>query len=185
MAGLIQQQMAPKADEQNEQEPVEGMGPDGSAQHEGMEGEQPESGDQSAGENDPVFKKAIEFAMDALYNKGAAKDISSQLKSAPSLVEGMASVSYDITSIVDEKTQGQVPDELLVPLAMKVLEEIVEIAEATGLDPQPEDVAGAFKQMILRYLQEQGVDTSQLDQAMSQVDPSLFREAAGEEKAEV
>lgn len=131
-------------------------------------------------ESNPVFQSAIQYLNEVLYSKEAAKDISQQLKSAPSIVDGMANVAYDVTAVIDEKTNGDVPDELLVPLAMKVLEEIVEIADATGLNPQPEDVALAFKQMILRYLQEQGLDTTQLDDAMSQVDPSVFRQAAEE-----
>lgn len=182
MAGLIQQQIqgASAGNEQNEQEPIEGTGLDGSAMHEGMEGEQPEAGDASGSdpESNPVFQKAMTFAYDALYSKQAAKDVANQLKAAGSLPDGLADVAYNITSIIDEKTNGEVPDELIVPLAMNVLEEVSEIADAAGLNPQPEDVAVAFKTMILRYLGEQGVDTTQLQQAMDQVDPSAFRQSA-------
>lgn len=181
MAGLIQQNMkGSAADEEMEQEPVEGMGSDGGAMHEGMEGEAPESNDtSSSSENNPVFQQALTFAYEALYKNDAAKDVAKQLKAAPSLADGMADVAYNITSIIDERTDGKVPDELLVPLAMQVLQEVGEISEAAGMDPQPEDVAAAFKTMILRYLGEQGVDTTQLQQAMDQVDPSVFRQAAG------
>lgn len=182
MAGLIQQQMGASSeeDENMEREPVEGKGPDGSAMHEGMEGEQPEANDASGdpGEDNPIFQQALTFAYEALYSKSAAKDVAEQLKAASSLPDGLAEVAYNITSIIDEKTDGQVPDELLVPLAMNVLEEVGEIAEAAGLSPQPEDIAGAFKTMILRYMGEQGVDTTQLQQAMDQVDPAVFRQAA-------
>ena len=174
MAGLIQQKMAAGGAAPQEAMPPmpaeEQMPADAMAQGE----------DEGPTEDDPTFQTAVQFAMEALYSKEAAKDISKQLKAAPGLVDGMANIAYDITSVVDERTDGNVPDELLVPLAMKILEEVVEIADATGLDPQPEDVALAFKQMILRYLQEQGVDTTQLDQAMSQVDPTVFRQAAEE-----
>lgn len=186
MAGLIQQKMNPSAaDEQMEQEPIEGKGPDGSAMHEGMEGEAPEANDNSTpGEDNPVFQQALTFAYEALYANKAAKDIANQLKAERSLSDGMANVAYEITAIIDERTDGQVPDELLVPLAMNVLEEVSEIAEAAGLDPQPEDVATAFKTMILRYLGEQGVDTTQLQQAMDQVNPADFRNAVGQPGAE-
>lgn len=187
MAGLIQQKMNPSAgDEQMEQEPVEGKGPDGSAMHEGMEGEAPEANDDSTpGEDNPVFQQALTLAYEALYKNEAAKDIAKQLKlQGGNLSDNMANVAYEITSIIDERTEGQVPDELLVPLAMNVLEEVGEIADAAGLDPQPEDIAVAFKTMILRYLGEQGVDTTQLQQAMDQVDPASFRDAVGEPGAE-
>lgn len=168
MAGLIQNEM--------------GAAPAGEAQM-GMNEMQGAEGE--VDENDPTFQQALALAMESLYSNEAAMDVSQQLKSAPNLVDGLAAVAYDMTAVIDERTNGDVPDELLVPLAMKVLEEVVEIAEASGLEPQPEDVALAFKQMILRFLQEQGVDTSQLDEAMNEVDPSVFRQAAEENTEEV
>ncbi len=158
MAGLIQNQMADQ-----------GMPPQ----------EAPES---EVSENDPNFQAAIQYAMQVLYEKGAAKDIAAQVRAAQgNPVEGIANIAYEITSVVDEKTEGAVPDELLVPLAMQILEEVVEISEAAGIKLAPADVAGAFKQMILRYLGEQGVDTTELQQAMDQVDPSVFEQAQAEE----
>ncbi len=164
MAGLIQQQMtggAPTSEQEN------------AAAMDVANDDMAEPNEQ-----DPNFQAALELAMKALYADGAAKDVATQLKAAGSKVDGMADVAYEITSVVDERTQGSIPDELLVAFAMRVLEEVVEIGEAAGLDPQPEEVAQAFQQMILRYLNENGVDTSQLQQAMSQVDPNLFRQAA-------
>lgn len=167
MAGLIA----------NEMQEAEGMPPEMAM------GAAPD--ETEANENDPSYQQALALAMESLYSNEAAMDVSKQLKAGGNLTDSLANVAYDITAVIDERTDGQVPDELLVPLAMKVLEEVVEIAEASGLDPQPEDVAMAFKQMILRFLQEQGVDTSQLDQAMSEVDPSVFRQAAEENTEEV
>ena len=179
MVGLIKQQMmgGSQGDEQNEQEPVEGPGPDGSAKHEAAEGEGPEPSEQQGGgadENNPAFKQAIQFAMKVLYEQQAAKDISKSLKSAPNAAQGMANVAYDITSMVDDRTKGAVPDELLTLLGMKILEEVADIAEASGLHPSNQDVAESFKLMLLRFLKENGVDTTQLEQAMDQVDPSVF-----------
>ncbi len=176
MAGLIQQTMggAPAGpDQEEQQEPMQGMGPDGTAQHEGAEGESEEPD-----ENNPAFKSAVEYAMQVLYEQQAAKDVSQSLKSAPSVAEGMSNVAYDITSIVDDKTQGAVPDELLVLLGMKILEEVADIAEASGLKPSTQDVATAFKDMLLRFLKENGMDTTQLQQAMDQVDPKAFEQSA-------
>ena len=177
MAGLIQKQMM--GDPNEAQEPMQGPGPDGSPQHEAAEGEAPEPNEQGAGggevdENNPAFKQAIAYAMKVLYEQQAAKDISKSLKAAGSVAEGMAKVAYDIVGIVDDKTQGAVPDELLTLLGMKILEEVADIAEASGLKPSNQDVAEAFKMMLLRFLQENGVDTSQLEQAMNQVDPKVF-----------
>lgn len=174
MAGLIQQQMggAPAA-------PGKGAAmPSPEEEMAGAEAGAAVVDEEARAEDDPVFQQALTLAYEALYAQEAAKDVAKQLQAAPSLADGMADVAYNITSVIDERTQGKVADELLVPLAMNVLEEVGEIASAAGLDPQPEDVATAFKTMILRYLGEQGVDTTQLQQAMDQVNPSEFRKAA-------
>jgi hypothetical protein len=134
----------------------------------------------SVDENDPAFGAAMELAMKALYEGGAAKDVATQLKSSGSVVEGLANVAYEMTSVVDERTDGQVPDELIVILGASILQEVADIAEAAGMKPSAQDVAEAFKQMLLRFLGEQGVDTTQLQQAMDEVDPAAFNQVADE-----
>ena len=134
--------------------------------------------DDGPDESNPSFQAAMEMAMEALYGKGAANDVATQLKAAPDIVEGMANVAYEISSVVDERTDGEVPDELIVLLGMNILQEVADIAEAAGVAPKPRDVAESFKQMLLRFLGEQGLDTTQLQQAMDQVDPAMFDQAA-------
>lgn len=173
MAGLIQQQM-PGAPAQDP------MAEDAAMQDQvmGMPGSEEMDEEGGPDESNPVFQQALGLAYEALYAKEAAIDVAKTLRAGGSLPDAMADVAYNITSIIDERTDGQVPDELLIPLAMSVLEEVAEIADAANLNPQPEDVATAFKTMILRYLAEQGLDTTELQAAMDQVDPSEFRRMA-------
>jgi len=180
MAGLITGQMASQADEQNEQEPVEGPGMDGSAQHEMAEGEKPEANDASGADpdSDPNYATALKFAMQALYENGAAEGVAKGLQTAQDPVEGLANTAYEITSIVEERTQGAVPDELFALLATKILQEVVDIGDAAGIKYKPADIAAALKMMILRYLGEQGMDTTQLQQAMDSVNPEEFNRLA-------
>lgn len=172
MAGLIQQQMMDPATSGTVDDAMGGVGAGG----------QPGGGAPQAepDENDPNFQTALKYAMNVMYEKGAAKDIAEQIRAARDPVDGLADIAYNITQVVDEQTQGAVPDEMLVPLAMQILEEVVDIAGAAQVKVGPQEVAGAFKQMILRYLGEQGIDTTQLQQAMDQVDPSVFEQAATE-----
>ena len=169
MAGLIKDQMAPAQEAmpaEAEQMPTEEMD----------EGEGPDP------DTDPNYTTALKFAMQALYENGAAEGVAKSLRSARDPVEGLASTAYEITSIVDERTEGAVPDELFALLATKILGEVADIGEAAGVKYKPSDIALALKTMILRYLGEQGMDTTQLQQAMDQVDPEEFnRMAQGEE----
>ena len=170
MAGLIEQNMAPEQQAAPEMQAAPGM----QAAPE-MQGE-PEKD-----ESDPGYQAALEFAMKALYSDKAAKDIAKALRTAQDPVDALSTISYEIMSIVDERTQGAVPDELLALLATNILEEVASIAEAAKIPVKPSDLAMALKQMILRFLGEQGVDTTQLQQAMDQVDPEEFNRMAAQE----
>lgn len=166
MAGLINKQMAAQQPAGQAQVPA------------GQTGQAEEAGPD---ENDPNFVAAMKYAMEVLYKKDAAADIAKQLNSGSNKVDALANIAYEVTSVVDERTDGAVPRELIGLLAMAILNEVLDIAEAARIDIKPEDAANAFKQMLLRYLGENGVDTTQLQQSMDQVDPSVFTQAAGKE----
>jgi hypothetical protein len=171
MAGLIRKEMAgqePAAAPMPPEQPMQGQMPPG------QEGQ----GDEAVDERNPEFISAMKFALKVLYQSGAAEDIAKQLRASKSKQEGLANVAYEITSVVDERTDGKVPRELIGLLAMAILNEVVDIAEAAKMEIQPQDAAGAFKDMLLRYLGENGVDTSQLQQGMDKIDPAVFTQAA-------
>lgn len=129
-------------------------------------------------ETNPDFLRAMKYAMTVLYEQNAAKDIANQLHAGKDVVDSLSNIAYEITSTVDERTDGKVPRDLIALLAMAILKEVLDIAQAAHLPVKPVDAANAFKMMLLRYLGENGVDTSKLQQAMDQVDPSVFTKEA-------
>lgn len=191
MAGLIKQNMGmgQDTDTDQEQEPPAEMQQEAASGAEPMPpgGQPPQDPaaqqDDGTDETDPNFQQALKFAMDALYKGGAAKQIAEQIRKAQDVPETLADAAYNIVTITDEKTQGKIPDQLLVLFASNILEEVADIADAAGIKLKPADIALALKNMILRYLGENGVDTTQLSAAMDKVDPEEFnKHAAGQEK---
>ena len=126
-----------------------------------------------------AFQQAITFVKTALYENGAAKDVAKALK-AGDRMESLSEQAYKIVEIVDERTDGAVPDEQIALLAAEILEDVADIGEAAGIDYTPQEIAGAMRLMIVRFLQEQGMDTRELEAAMDKVDPKMF-DQAGEE----
>lgn len=167
MEGLINNQMAPT------QEPMP------------QQASAPQPDEQGDPEDNPAFGQAMAYVMEVLYSKDAAANVAKSLRGQKDLVEALANTAYEITSIVDERTEGAVPDELFALLATRILQEVADIGEAAGMQIKPSDVALALKQMILRYLGEQGMDTTQLQQAMDQVNPEEFNRMAAEQEAPV
>ena len=127
-----------------------------------------------ADESNPAYQAAMKIAMQALYGAGGAKDVAKAIQSASDPAEGLADTAYEMVSIADEKTQGQVPDELLVSLATEILGEVADIAQAAGIEVKGAMIATAMRSMLLRYVTEQGMDASQLQQAMADMDPQAL-----------
>lgn len=185
MQGLIQQQMGAPAGGPEQGMPADPMAQDPMAAEAGMDPMMAEGmeadDDEDLNQDDPAFQAALQFAMQALYENGAARDVAQSLRSAPDPIAGLADTAYEMVSLVDERTDGEVPDELLILLSITILQEVAEIGEAAGVDTSATNVAEAFKQMLLRFLGEQGMDTTQLEQAMAEVDPAMFEQAANAE----
>lgn len=169
MPGLLQDPNAP----QQPMPPEQGMAP---MPPEGM----PPEAEADVDENNPAFQAAVELINQALYQQGAADGIHQQLLASDNPVVTMAEVAYEITAIADERTEGQVADELMVMLATVALSEIADIAVASGIQLTSADVAEAMKQMILRYVGEMGHDTRELQAAMDAIPPEQFNQMAGD-----
>jgi len=135
-------------------------------------------------ENDPTFQAAVSLVQDALYANNGADAVAEGLRRANDPVQGLADTAYSIAEVVDERTEGNVPDELIVLLGITILEEVAEIGEAAGLTYTPEQLADAFKRMLLRFLQEQGHDVSQLEQAMAGIGPEAFANLGADDAPE-
>jgi hypothetical protein len=177
MAGLIEQQVGAPAPEQQPAGamPVE----DPAMMQQSAEMEPGETEDLD--ENNPGFQTALKIAMQALYEAGAAEDAAQALLSAPDPIEGLANTAYEMVEVAASRVE--VFDEEYLPLlAIVLLSELTDIAEAAGKPYQPAQVAEAFKQMTLRFLQEQGADISELQAAMDQVDPAVFDQAAAQQE---
>jgi hypothetical protein len=160
--GLIEQEMQQDLPPEAEQAPM----PD----------EVPAQASDGVDEDNPAFQAAMQLTYDALYKQGAADKIHQQLMSADNPAHTMADIAYEITSMVDERTEGQVPDELMILLASNSLTEVGDIALASGIEIAPAELAEAMKQMILRFVGEMGHDTRQLQEAMDAIPPEQFNE---------
>ena len=94
------------------------------------------------------------------------------LQKAPRLLQLLVEQSLVLFSSVDEATNGSVPDNLLLLLGLDMLNEVAEIANSAGLPVDSKTIAEAVQKFILAVVQDLGGDTSQVEQAMSQIDPA-------------
>lgn len=118
-----------------------------------------------------AYDAGMDIVRKALYGEEAARDMAKALQTAGDPSEGLANAAYEMVTIADEATEGGIPDERLVEFATEVLGEVADIADAAGVTIKGVTIAKAMQMMLVRYVTEQGLDPSQLQAAMAQVDP--------------
>lgn len=163
MAGLIDNQM-----------PEEQI-PAGAPPPEAMAEPMPEQAGGAAPEElDPesaaAYKKFTLAAQQILYEGDAGDKIAEQLAKAKDGATALSEIAYELVTVIDEKSGGMLPDELLAPAAFDVLGMVAEIAQAVGQPVTGINVAHAAKLMIGKYLQENGATDDELDALMQGVD---------------
>lgn len=181
MAGLISSKMAPEA---NEQEPIEGMGPDGSEQHEGMEGEDPEQGDKSMEMTPDSVRKGMKLpkGMEAAYDKiikaglrvmfdpSTREDTAAFIEESggdpAKLAEGVTAV---VVSLFQESNQTMPPN-LLIPAGIELLVHASEVANNSGMQFGKEQIAEAMSQVVQQILTKFGATPEQMQKMMSGMD---------------
>ena len=134
-----------------------------------------------SGDNSPAYEQAMSVVREGLYGAEAARDVAKAMRAANDPAEGLATTAYEMVAMADEATQGQVPDEELVSMASEILGEVADIAQAAGIEIKGAVIAKAMQMMLVRYVTEQGMDPTQLQQAMAQVNPDELGAALDKE----
>ena len=95
----------------------------------------------------------------------------------------MATIAYKLAESSDADTDGEIKEENLSVLGMMALNEVLEIAEASGVQIGPSDASEAFKHMVIMFAQDQGLPEDQvqtLAAAMAEVNDQQLADAANE-----
>lgn len=173
--GLIKQAMGQEDEQEMPESPAaerdEHTGPDAEPPDDagGVDASMQEEGGDGPGIDDPAYQEALKVAMATLYKQGAAKALAQSLRAAPSPAQGLADSAYKMTQIVDEQTGGNVPEDLLGALAVQLLGETAEVAEAAGLQIDGKTIAEATRLMLEMYLDDSGADPAQVQQIKQQM----------------
>jgi hypothetical protein len=125
-------------------------------------------------EQDQALIAAYQWVHSQLYQGPVGEQIAEVVGSMPNPVAALSDISYKLTQAADTQTQGQIAEENLVPLAVFVMNEVLEMAEKAGATVSSADVSKIFKKMIITYLKDNGMDTTQIEQAMAAVDDNEF-----------
>ena len=134
--------------------------------------------------DDPALESAIMALGSRLYKDDIATQIADNVgKSQTAVPRIMATIAYKLAESSDVGTDGEIKEENLSVLGMMALNEVLEIAEASGVQVGPSDASEAFKHMVIMFAQDQGLPEDQvqtLAAAMAEVNDQQLADAANE-----
>ena len=145
---------------------------------------QAQSQAEEAALDDPALEAAIMALGGRLYKDDIATQIADNVgKSKTAVPRIMATIAYKLAESSDVDTDGEIKEENLSVLGMMALNEVLEIAEASGVQIGPSDASEAFKHMVIMFAQDQGLPEDQvqaLAAAMAEVNDQQLADAANE-----
>lgn len=191
MAGMIQKAMG--SEQGMEQEPIEGTGPDGSAAHEGMEGESPENEGESASLDAASVRKGMQLpkGMEAAYDKIVKAglkvmfDPSTQDDTMNFIEESNGDptkMAEGVTAVVVslfEQSNNTMPPNLLIPAGIELLVHAADVANAGGMNLDKQAIAEAMSSVVQQILVKFGATPEQMQKMMSGMDSGAAMPQAG------
>lgn len=119
----------------------------------------------------PEYLQARELMLSKLYEEGAAEGIARSLASAPSIVQGIVDQSMALVDVMEEATQGSVPDEEAMAFVIDIVQEVIEIAKASGTNVRNADIAAAVGEVLAQVVENLGGDSRAIRAEMATIDP--------------
>lgn len=121
-------------------------------------------------EQNPAYKQALEMMLSKLYEEGAAEQLGQALAQAPDKVKGIAEQTLMLLDVMEQMTDGSVPDELVMPFVMEATQEVIKIAQMAGVNLGNADLAVAIGEILAGVVENLGGDSSAIRQEMASLD---------------
>ena len=117
------------------------------------------SGGDGGMKNPASGRKARDDAVEALTRRGGSGDLP-RPQPAPNISQGIVDQSMALGQVMDDATQGLVPDDLVMSFMLDITQEVVDIANASGIQVQPADMAQAVQEVLAQTIEAFGGDAS-------------------------
>lgn len=135
-------------------------------------------------ETDPEWEKAELLLKKVLFEGDGMKNIVSDVMKGQDGASAIAKGVLGLMRAIDQRTQGQIPEDYLMPLATEAMAYVAEGVEAAGRDVPSEELAMAMKQMLFEHLVEFGSDPNVVKAQIEKVDMAQLVAAMDEARAE-
>lgn len=130
----------------------------------------PAQGDDA--ESNPAYLKAKELMLSKLYEEGVADGLGQAILAAPDPLQGVIDQVMALLDVMEQATQGSVPDELVMPFVVDTISEVVEIAEKVGVQLAEDQIAVVVREVLAQVVETLGGDSTAIREEMASIDPA-------------
>ncbi len=135
----------------------------------------PMAEEQGTKDEQASYEKVVLAASEVLYDEKSSRGVTQMLQSGGDPATAMAQVTVMIMVQLDEKSGGTIPEEVILPAAVEVLELVAELATSQKIFEVDEATLNrAAQQMVMSMADEYGVEEEEIAQMMEGLDPEAF-----------
>ena len=135
-------------------------------------------------EEQAIYKDYVMQAAAMVYDEKASQELLGILGQTGNIEEGVANMAFLAVTQLDEANGGNIPEELILPVAEDIIEMVIELAEAKTQQEISEDQYAKISQLtVLRLMEEYGVDEEDMQAALEGIDPEMMKSMANETSA--
>lgn len=141
------------------------------------QGNDQQGGNQASPQDQEAYTRVVLAASKIIYDDASHQQIMQALQGGAQPAEALANVASSIMIEMDKKSGGKIPEDVIVPATMEILDELGMLADKAGLFPVDEQVmAAAAQQTVLKLSQQYGIDQAQMQSMIESMDPAKVKE---------
>jgi hypothetical protein len=167
----------------------EGLPQDAQVQPQG--GQAPAAGaempgqDQATPEEQEQYERVVLAASEVLYNEKTSGPILQMLQEgADDPAQAIGQVAVMVLAQLDDKSNGTIPEMVIVPAAAEIVELVAELGQAQGLFQVDEAILNRAGQVMMIGVGEQyGIDPQEIQALMESMDPAEVEQMRAQQDA--
>ena len=143
-------------------------------------------GEQATPEEQKNYEKVVLAATKIIFDDKSRDQIMKSLQSGQKPDEALATVASSIMLELDQKSGGKIPESVIFPAAMEVLDILGEVAEKSGafqVQIDEQIMTAASQQLVLALMKEYGVDQAEVQAMIGKMDPAKVKELVASQQA--
>jgi len=141
-------------------------------------------GDAASPDEQMAYEKIVIAALKVVYDETTHNKIMQALQQGGTPDAALATTTASIMTELDQKSGGKVPEVVILPAAMEVLDILGELADTAGLFAVDVKVmTSAAQQLILKLMQEYGVDPAGVQDFIGKMDPTKVQAMVAEQQS--